>query len=101
MATKKTNTQEDLSWVLQEPRLTEKAAMQSGDGVYTFNVRSDANKVQVKKAVQQYYDVTPEKVNIIVNKPEQILGRQRRGGVKKGFKKAMVFLKKGDKIEFA
>jgi large subunit ribosomal protein L23 len=95
------NKNEDLSWVLQSPRLTEKAAVQSGDGVYTFNVRKDANKIQVKKAIQQHYNITPIKVNVAINKPEKILGRRRQGGTKKGFKKAMVFLKKGESINFA
>lgn len=91
---------EDLSWVLQAPRLTEKAAIKTSDGVYTFNVHDDANKIQIKKAITAIYKVTPVKVNIIKNKPEKIFARGRRG-VKKGFKKAMVFLKKGDTIEFA
>lgn len=98
---KKTNTNEDLSWVLMSPRVTEKAAIQSSENVYTFNVHTDANKIQIKKAVAQFYQVTPERVNIIVNKPEKILGRNRRGGVKKGFKKALVYLPKGKTIAFA
>lgn len=98
MAKKDTTINEDLSWVLQGVRLTEKTALQSADGVYTFNVHKDANKIQIKKAVQEYYNVQPEKVRIIVNKPERILGRNRRGGMKKGFKKALVYLPKGQSI---
>lgn len=101
MAKKTDITKEDLSWVLKGVRLTEKTALQSADGVYTFNVHSDANKIQIKKAVAMYYDVQPEKVRIIVNKPEVILGRNRRGGIKKGFKKALVYLPKGQSIAIA
>lgn len=91
---------EDFSWVLIAPHVTEKAAVQSGDGVYTFLIHADANKVQVKKAIQLYYKVSPEKVRVINMKPAQILGRNRQGGTKKAYKKAMVYLKKGDKIDF-
>ena len=100
MAKKDNMTNEDLSWVLSGLRVTEKSAIDSGNNVYTFNVSRDANKIQIKKAVAHYYNVTPIKVNTVTNKPEIILGRNRRGGVKKGFKKAMVFLPKGQSIDF-
>ena len=98
--TTKETLAEDFFWVLIAPHITEKAAVQSGDGVYTFRIHTDANKVQVKKAIQAYYKVSPEKVRVVNVKPEQILGRNRRGGTKKAFKKAYIYLKKGDKIEF-
>ncbi|MCD8494905.1 MAG: 50S ribosomal protein L23 [Candidatus Pacebacteria bacterium] len=103
MAQSKKNMQmnEDLSWVLQGVRLTEKTAIQSGDRVYTFNVHKDANKIQIKKAVQQYYNVQPEKVRVMINKPERILGRNRRGGMTKAFKKALVYLPEGQNIALA
>lgn len=101
MAKKQDIHAEDLSWVLKGVRLTEKTALQSAQGVYTFNVHKDANKIQIKKAVAKYYDVQPQKVRIIVNKPEVILGRNRRGGIKKGFKKALVYLPEGQSIAIA
>jgi large subunit ribosomal protein L23 len=100
MAKKDTMTNEDLSWVLSGLRVTEKSAINSGDRVYTFNVNRDANKIQIKKAIAHYYKVTPVKINIILNKPEVILGRNRRGGIKKAFKKAMVYLPEGQSIDF-
>ncbi len=93
-------TAEDLSWVLKKPRLTEKAAQAGSDNnVYTFDVDQRANKIQVKKAVQHYYKVTPTKVNIIVTKPSKRTFRGKTGQAA-GSKKAMVFLKKGDTINF-
>lgn len=90
MAQSKKNMQmnEDLSWVLQGVRLTEKTAIQSGDRVYTFNVHKDANKIQIKKAVQQYYNVQPEKVRVMINKPERILGRKPPWRHDQGFQKS-------------
>ena len=91
---------QDLSWILIDPRITEKAAMISGDNVFTFNVAVRANKIQIKNAVAKKYGVTPVSVNVINQKPRKVMKR----GLKvhqKGIKKAMVTLKKGDTIEFA
>lgn len=86
--------------VIQRPRITEKAAIAADDNnAYAFIVDSRATKADVAAAVHHIYEVIPAKVNIINAKPKQV----RRGnklGTKAGFKKAMVFLKKGDKIEF-
>jgi large subunit ribosomal protein L23 len=102
MADKKTKTAEtqDLSWVLVGPRVTEKSAMISGENVITFDVAVKANKIQIKKAIQQTYKVTPEKVNVINQKPRKEMRRGRKVH-KAGTKKAMVYLKKGDSIELA
>jgi large subunit ribosomal protein L23 len=91
---------EDLSWVLISPRITEKAADKGSDSVYTFNVATKANKVQIKKAVKKLYNVDPIKVNIITIPSKT---KRRRGivGETATAKKAMVFLKKGQSIEFA
>lgn len=91
---------EDLSWVLTNPRVTEKSAMISGDNVYTFDIAIRANKIQIKKAIVAQYKVTPIKVNIIARKPRKTTKRGRTVH-EKGMKKAMVFLKKGDSIDLA
>jgi large subunit ribosomal protein L23 len=85
--------------ILQNPRITEKATMVSEYHVYTFDVSPSANKIDIAKAVKAIYKVTPVKVNIVVSKPRKVVSRGRIGQ-KKGGKKAMVYLKKGDKIEF-
>lgn len=89
---------EDLSWVIKQPRITEKAAMVSENNVYTFDVATGANKIQVKRAIVAKYKVTPKKVNIISAKSRKVTKRGRKVH-QSGTKKAMVFLKKGDTIE--
>lgn len=87
--------------VLKRPYITEKssnASAQKKPG-YTFEVNSDFNKNEVQKAVKDVYGVTPIRVNIINAKEKQVFSRGK-WGVKSGFKKAIVYLKKGDKIEF-
>ena len=91
---------EDLSWVIINPRITEKAAMISGDNVYTFDVAVRANKVQIKRAIIAQYKVTPKKVNVIAQKAQKVTRRGRKVH-QSATKKAMVFLKKGDTIELA
>jgi len=89
---------EDYSWVIINPRITEKAAMISGDNVFTFDVSTRANKIQIKKAIVAQYKVTPKKVNIIAQKSRKVMKRGRKVH-QSSTKKAMVFLKKGDTIE--
>ncbi|OGI83778.1 50S ribosomal protein L23 [Candidatus Nomurabacteria bacterium RIFCSPLOWO2_01_FULL_36_10b] len=96
---KKEETKSEFSWVYLEPRLTEKAAHISTYNVYTFNVASKANKIDIMKAVKEKFKVTPIRVNIVVNKPKASYIRGRIG-TRGGGKKAMVYLKKGDTINF-
>jgi large subunit ribosomal protein L23 len=80
-------------------RVTEKSSLAADKGRYTFNVTDNANKNEIKKAIKLMYKVTPVKVTITQITPKAVV---RRGivGVKSGGKKAVVYLKKGDKIEF-
>ncbi len=80
-------------------RVTEKSALDAERGAYTFNVLPSANKNEIKKAIKLLYGVTPVKVAITQITPKIVL---RRGilGTKQGGKKAVVHLKKGDKISF-
>ncbi|MCL1868369.1 MAG: 50S ribosomal protein L23 [Paludibacter sp.] len=70
---------------------------------YGFRVLRDANKIEIKKAVEDMYEVTVEEVNTIIVAPKR---RQRytKAGVTKGatsaYKKAIVTLKEGDTIDF-
>ena len=91
---------EDLSWVILNPRITEKAAMVSGNNAFVFDVATRANKVQIKRAIIAQYKVTPLKVNVISQKPRKVMRRGRKVH-QAGSKKAVVFLKKGDSIELA
>jgi len=85
--------------VLQRPLVTEKATLVSEfNNQYIFQVAPQANKNEIKKAVQDFYGVKVEKVNII-----NVMGKTRRvgrhEGFRSGFKKAIVFLREGEKIE--
>lgn len=86
--------------MIKGPRITEKSALDAERGAYTFNVSVDANKSEIKKAIKMLYGVSPVKVSITQITDKVVL---RRGmlGVKSGGKKAVVHLKKGDKITFA
>lgn len=97
---KEAKTVVDLSWVILSPRITEKAAMISTNNVFTFDVAVAANKIQIKKAITEKYGVTPVSVNVVNQKPRKEIKRGRKAH-KKGTKKAMVTLKKGDTIELA
>lgn len=86
--------------IIKKPRITEKSGIQAEvSGVYTFEVTNKANKKNVAKAVKELYKVTPVKVNI-TNLPAKIVFTRGKTGRKSGIKKAVVYLKKGDKIDF-
>ncbi len=84
---------------IKDPRITEKASNLSGGDVYTFNVSSSANKKEVEKAIFAIYKVKPVKVNILKVQRKSVFWKGRTGA-RGGGKKAVVYLKKGDKIEF-
>ena len=84
--------------VLVQPRISEKSGHLAAMNKYVFIISKDANKVEVKKAVESFYKVKVVQVNVVNNQ-----GKARTFGKTKGrtqaFKKAIVTLKKGDKIE--
>ncbi len=87
--------------IILRPRITEKSGvMNESLNVYTFEVVKLATKDSVAKAIKAAYKVTPEKVRII-NLPAKSVTVKGRKGMHSAVKKALVFLKKGDKIEFA
>ena len=86
--------------ILQKPHITEKSAKANEKhNVYTFIIHPDANKSEIIKAINLLYKVKPVAVRIIKIKPE-IIVKGGKAGMVKGFKKAMVTLKKGDSISF-
>ena len=85
--------------VLLRPLITEKGTLLAESGKYAFQVASQANKLQIKEAVERAFDVHVIKVNVM-NMP----GKQRRVGRSVGmtseWKKAIVTLAEGERIEF-
>ena len=92
-------THKSLALALKGPRITEKASMLSGKNIYTFNVPKEFNKLEIAKAVEQLFKVKPVRVRVIAVPSKRITFRGKPG-VKRGGKKALVYLKAGDKIEF-
>ena len=92
-------TDRNLAAVLVRPLITEKAVMQNDKRVYTFMVAKSATKYSVSDAVTALYKVTPVKVNIVNKKPSsEMSGSRGRAVAVAGYKKAYVYLKKGDTI---
>src|SRR6476620_10457800 len=81
--------------VLKHARITEKATMHQSVGVYTFEIAERATKRDVIAAVRSLYKVTPRMVRI-VPVPMKTRRSMKTGktGVKRGGRKAYVYLKK-------
>jgi large subunit ribosomal protein L23 len=85
------------SIVLVKPLFTEKTDRMQTIGKYTFLVNRDANKTEVAHAVRDIYGVTPTAVHMSVIKGKEVhFGRS--AGRRSDRKKAIVTLKKGEKI---
>ena len=92
-------TDVNLSSVIIKPRVTEKGVSLGEKNVYTFVVKQDASKYEVKDAIKELFDVTPTRVNIVNKAPRQYKSRSKgRMVTEKGLKKAYVYLKDGDSI---
>jgi large subunit ribosomal protein L23 len=91
--------------IIIKPIITEKMT-KAGESLsrYGFVVNSNANKLQIKQAVEKTYSVSVESVNTI-NMPGKLRSRFTRSqgiqvGVANRLKKAIVTLKKGETIDF-
>jgi large subunit ribosomal protein L23 len=86
--------------VLKNMRLTEKASkLSSNFGQYTFEVFPAATKYTVREAVEQTFKVTVTRVNMLNLKGKPKRTRAGRANTTSDSKRAIVTLKKGDKIE--
>lgn len=97
---KKTTTkekEETKNRIILAPRMTEKASAQSTHNAYTFIVTKGATKGGVRNEIKKEYKVTPLAINI-TNMPRRNTFIRGKFGTQSGIKKAIVFLKKGDKI---
>ncbi|MBI4993408.1 50S ribosomal protein L23 [Candidatus Wolfebacteria bacterium] len=84
----------ELSFLLKQAWITEKSGILANSGKYVFIVDKNANKPQIKKAVEAYYGVKISSINIVNQKPKsKRFGRS--SGVVSGNKKAIVSLKEG------
>lgn len=82
--------------IILKPLITEKSTALIEENKYTFVVGKNANKIEIKKAVEEIFDVKVRAVNTVSMK-----GKQRRVGVHKGYRpnwrKAIVTLHAGSK----
>lgn len=96
---KEANKTEKIAYrILVEPWITEEASRIAELNKYIFKVAKDADKGQIKKAVEEVYKVTVLSVNT-VNIPAKKRMRGAKVGWKSGHKKAIITVKEGDKIE--
>lgn len=94
------NANIDYKALIKRPRITEKSGIKSeSENVYTFEVANKATKQGIAKAIREIYKVNPIKVNITILHAKKVFARGK-SGIRTGVKKAVVFLKKGDKIAF-
>ena len=84
--------------ILVKPLVSEKSMMMMGENKYSFAVAKDANKIEIKNAVEKLFNVTVLSVNT-----RTIQGKIKRQGRYEGkrpdVKKAIVTLKTGDQIK--
>lgn len=90
--------------VLIRPILTEKMLqMQETMGKYAFVVNENANKIEIKQAIQKKFDVSVDSVRTVFVKGKSKRMNTRRGittGKRADWKKAIVTLRSGDSIDF-
>lgn len=84
--------------IIIRPIITEHSYDMMEKNVFTFEVAKDANKIEIRKAVEEIFDVTVVKVNTLNVKPKPKRVRYHMGHTR-AWKKAMVTLKDGDTIE--
>lgn len=94
----KTKISDRAFYILKQPHITEKATALTEKNQYIFNVFAKANKPEVKKAVEGLYGVEVVAVRI-VNIPAKKRRLGRISGWKPGYKKAIIKIKEGQKIE--
>ena len=87
--------------IIKSPLITEKGKMTLGpQNKYLFEVSNGANKIQIKKAVEEIYKVKVESVNTLISSGKRKRVRYAEGRTP-DWKKAVVTLKEGSKIDLA
>jgi large subunit ribosomal protein L23 len=86
--------------ILRKPLVTEKSMARQQKGIYTFIVAMEANKIDVKRAVEKVYNVKVDSVSTVMMKGK--LKRMKNmllEGKRKDWKKAYVTLKEGYRLD--
>jgi len=85
--------------ILIRPVISEKSVAETERQTYTFAVRRDANKLQIKAAVEAQFKVSVLGVRVMTVKPKQKRRGRRTPGTVPGWRKAVVTIAVGQKIE--
>ena len=96
----KTEAPPKASTFMMEPHVAEKSTNLNAKGIYVFRIGKRINKMMVRKAIKEKYNVVPRKIAII-NLPSKPTTFRGHKGTRSGFKKALVYLKPGEKIELS
>ena len=80
------------------PFVTEKSTSLSDQNKIVFKVPNKANKINLKKNIEKIFKVNVTKINIINKQPRKKIVKGKKVKVK-GFKKAIITLKKGQNID--
>ncbi len=96
--TAKENTPVEHFDMIRKPHISEKTFNLGEENKYVFTVSPSANKSEIRKAVENIYRVSVETVNMLNVHPKTKMYKGRPG-VKSGYKKAVVKLKKGESID--
>lgn len=84
--------------IIRRPIITEKSALLAEKAVYTFEVAKDANKVEIKKAIEEIFGVKVVAIRTVnVHKKPKRMSRYE--GFKSAYKKAIVRLEPGQTIK--
>jgi len=95
--TKKLATIHDYD-VIISPLITEKTMDQNQIGKYSFKVKKDANKLEIKNAVSKVFNVKVKSVEVQNYDAKKLSRGSRYKGTKPSYKKAIVTLKEGEVI---
>jgi large subunit ribosomal protein L23 len=87
------------AFIIKRPHITERATALSGLRKYVFIVASGATKPEVKKAIKEIYKVDVVAVNVVNRPPKRKRFAGRMHGSQEGYRKAVVTLKEGQKID--
>jgi large subunit ribosomal protein L23 len=89
--------------IILRPVISEKSMDESQRGKYTFAVHDDASKIQIEAAVEELFKVNVTAVNVLTTHSKEKRGGMRRSriaGRTTPWRKAIVTLAPGQKIEF-
>ena len=97
------HTLDQTTTLIKRPHVTERSTVQSANvehPVYTFVVDKTATKGAIATAIKTLYNVKPVQIRTVTVPAKRVFIRGKIGRTA-SFKKALVYLKKGDKIDFS